>query len=132
MIQNACTSNISMLLRFALQVLLSVFLLFITSWRLSLVIIAVVPVLVAVTRVYGLFVRKFSKQYQDALAGSSEVAQEALSNVRTVHSFAADQVRLRYMAPLWGGRGCMLALVSDETCGADPNPSRVFFFDETG
>lgn len=81
-----------MLLRFALQTLLSVFLLFITSWRLSLVMIAVVPVLVLVTRVYSLFIRRFSKQYQDALAGSSEVAQETLSNIRTVHAFAADQV----------------------------------------
>jgi ATP-binding cassette, subfamily B, bacterial MsbA len=73
-------------------VLLSIFLLFITSWRLSLVMLAVVPVLVGVTRVYGLFIRRFSKMYQDALAGASEVAQETLSNVRTVHSFAADQV----------------------------------------
>lgn len=32
---------------------------------------------------------------QDALAGSSEVAQEALSSIRTVHAFAADQVRGR-------------------------------------
>ncbi len=56
------------------QVLLSIFLLFITSWRLSLVMMAVVPILVGVTRVYGLFIRKFSKQYQDALAGASEVS----------------------------------------------------------
>jgi ABC-type multidrug transport system fused ATPase/permease subunit len=59
-------------------VLLSIFLLFITSWRLSLVMIAVVPILVGVTRVYGLFIRKFSKQYQDALAGASEVRRLGL------------------------------------------------------
>ena len=38
---------------------------------------------------------------QDALAGSSDVAQEALSNVRTVHAFAAVGVSCRKE----GGRG---------------------------
>lgn len=66
------------------QVLLSVFLLFFTSWKLSLVMMAVVPVLVAVTRVYGVFVRRFSKQYQVRgwvlVSGSCELEMAGLGS----------------------------------------------------
>jgi ATP-binding cassette subfamily B protein len=41
--------------------------------------------------VYGRRVRGLSKQVQDALAASNEVAEESLSGIRTVRSFAAEK-----------------------------------------
>lgn len=89
-VQNAVTVNVSMGLRSAATVVLSLCLLFATSWKLSLVMLAVVPLLVAFARLYGGYTRRLSKGYQDALAKASEVAQEALSNSRTVKSFSAE------------------------------------------
>eukprot|EP00908_Phaeocystis_cordata_P014119 Transcript_25220.p1 GENE.Transcript_25220~~Transcript_25220.p1 ORF type:complete len:481 (+),score=210.40 Transcript_25220:992-2434(+) len=89
-IQSAVTINVSMGLRFSAQVIVGLILIFLYSWKLSLVMLSVIP-LVSLTAVcYGKFVKRLSKDYQKALADASETAQEAFSSVRTVRSFAAE------------------------------------------
>jgi ABC-type multidrug transport system fused ATPase/permease subunit len=44
--------------------------------------------------IYGRYVKKFSKQIQDELAKSSEVADERFNNVRTVKSFVQENREL--------------------------------------
>ena len=80
-----------MALRFGLQALGSIAILLWTSWKLTLVMLAVVPLVAAGAGIYGRKLRIVSKQVQDALAVSSEVAEETLSGVRTVRAFAREQ-----------------------------------------
>uniref|UniRef100_A0A7S4F8U8 Bile salt export pump n=3 Tax=Chrysotila carterae TaxID=13221 RepID=A0A7S4F8U8_CHRCT len=89
-IQSAVTINVSMGLRFGAQALIGMVLIFFESWKLSLVMLAVVPAIAFVAVAYGRFMKKVSKRYQAALAQASSVAQEALSSVRTVRSFAME------------------------------------------
>ncbi|QSQ10876.1 ATP-binding cassette domain-containing protein [Myxococcus landrumensis] len=89
-LQNTVTTNISMTLRYTLQALGGVVLLFFTSPRLTLVMLAIIPGVAIGAVVYGRRVRVLSRQVQDALAASSEVAEEDLSGIRTVRSFAAE------------------------------------------
>ena len=89
-IQSAVTVNVSMGLRFGAQVVLGLVLIFAESWKLSLLMLAVVPAIVAVGVVYGRFMKRFSKQYQAALARAADVAQECFSGIRTVRSFANE------------------------------------------
>lgn len=91
-LQDAATTNVSMFLRSTVSLFLSIVLLFITSWKLTLVALAVVPAIVVGATVFGKFMKKLSKRYQDALAKASEVSQESISNVRTMRSFAAERV----------------------------------------
>ena len=89
-LQNSVTVNISMALRSTLQALGSIAVLVYTSWRLSVLMLSIVPV-VAIGAVFcARTVRKLSRKTQDALAGATEVAEEALSNIRTVRSFARE------------------------------------------
>jgi ABC transporter fused permease/ATP-binding protein len=90
-LQNTVSANISMALRNGAQALGGVVMLLYTSPRLTLVMLAVVPPVAVGAVAYGRRVRKLSKQVQDALAGSNEVAEESLSGVRTVRSFAAEK-----------------------------------------
>ena len=90
-LQNAVTVNISMALRLSLQAIGAVGILMWTSWRLTLVMLAVVPIVAAGAGMYGRMLRKVSKQVQDALARSSEVAEETLAGVRTVRAFAREE-----------------------------------------
>ena len=90
-LQNAVTVNISMALRYALQALGAIGILMWTSWRLTLVMLAVVPLVAGGAGVYGRMLRRVSKQVQDALARSSEVAEETLAGVRTVRAFAREE-----------------------------------------
>lgn len=99
-LQNSVTVNVSMGLRFGLQAIGSLAILFWTSWQLTLLMLAVVPFVAVGAVVFARMVRRLSRQTQDALAAASEVAEETLSNIRTVRSFAREgQETARY-----GGR----------------------------
>jgi ATP-binding cassette subfamily B protein len=90
-LQNAVTVNLSMALRFGLQALGAIGILLWTSWKLTLVMLAVVPLVAIGAGIYGRKLRQISKDVQDALAVSSEVAEETLSGVRTVRAFAREE-----------------------------------------
>jgi len=90
-LQSSVSANISMVLRNAVTALGGIAMLFYTSPALTLVMLAVVPPVAMGAVIYGRRVRKLSKEVQDALAASSEVAEESLSGVRTVRSFAAEK-----------------------------------------
>jgi ABC transporter fused permease/ATP-binding protein len=90
-LQNTVSANISMVLRNGVQALGGIAMLFYTSPTLTLLMLAVVPPVAVGAVAYGRRVRKLSKEVQDALAASSEVAEESLSGVRTVRSFAAEK-----------------------------------------
>jgi len=90
-LQNTVSANISMVLRNGAQALGGIAMLFYTSPTLTLVMLAVVPPVAMGAVIYGRRVRKLSKEVQDALAASNEVAEESLSGVRTVRSFAAEK-----------------------------------------
>jgi ABC-type multidrug transport system fused ATPase/permease subunit len=44
--------------------------------------------------IYGRWIKEISKKYQDALAESSDTANEAISNIRTVRSFAKEEFEI--------------------------------------
>jgi ATP-binding cassette subfamily B protein len=69
------------------------------SPTLSAVALAVVPVVAIGAALYGRLIRRLSKEVQDALADSTEVAEETIAGVRTVRSFAREQKEIdRYGA----------------------------------
>jgi ABC-type multidrug transport system fused ATPase/permease subunit len=90
-IQNCLSVNISMGLRATAEIIVSIVLLFIVSWRLTLVMMAVVPALMLIVVIYGRFTKKLTKQYQDALARAADVGSESISNARIMKSFGAEQ-----------------------------------------
>lgn len=52
--------------------------------------LAIVPIISFMTVLYGRYLRTLRKKFQDELAASSVVAEETISSVRTVRSFAAE------------------------------------------
>ena len=89
-LQSSVTVNISMWLRFVLQAVGSVAILFWTSARLTAVMLSVVPIVAIGAVFFARTVRRLSRKTQDALGAASSVADEALSNIRTVRSFARE------------------------------------------
>ncbi|EGD74247.1 ABC transporter B family protein [Salpingoeca rosetta] len=89
-IQNACTVNISMLLRYIVQIVGSLALMFALSWKLTLVLLSVVPPVAIGAVWYGSKVKKLRKTFQDELAKASACAEETISSMRTVRSFSNE------------------------------------------
>ena len=97
-LKDAVTINISMGLRWAATVLFGIGYLFIISWKLTLVMLSVVPIVAVSAVFYGKRIRKLSKETQDALARATEVAEESLSHIRTVRSFSREQFQSKLYA----------------------------------
>lgn len=98
-LQNTVSVNISMLLRFVVLAIGAVVFLFITSWRLALATLLVVPVIVIAVALVGRRLRGLARQVQDALAEATSIAEETVAGVRTVRAFAQEPAEVaRYGA----------------------------------
>jgi ATP-binding cassette subfamily B protein len=89
-LQNTVTVNVSMALRFGVGAIGGIAMLLFMSPKLTGFAMAVVPVVAVGAAVYGRLLRRLSKEVQDALAASTEVAEESIGGVRTVRSFARE------------------------------------------
>ena len=89
-LQKAVTVNVSMGLRFALSALGAIGILIWTSWKLALLMLAVVPVIAIGAGWYGRILRGISRNVQDAFATANSVAEESIGGIRTVRSFARE------------------------------------------
>lgn len=89
-LQNTVTVNISMALRFGLQALGALAVLLWMSPSLTGLAMAVVPIVAIGAALLGRVIRRLSREAQDALAESTDVAEETLSSVRTVRAFARE------------------------------------------
>jgi ATP-binding cassette subfamily B (MDR/TAP) protein 9 len=63
---------------------------FYRQWRLALLAVAIVPMCAMANKLYGDWLQKNATKVQTALAQANDVAQESLSCVRTVFSFANE------------------------------------------
>ncbi len=98
-LQKAVTVNVSMGLRFALSGLGAIGILIWTSWKLALLMLAVVPVIAVGAGLYGRMLRKISRSVQDAFADANAIAEESIGGIRTVRSFAREgEEHARYKA----------------------------------
>ena len=86
-LKDAVTINVSMALRWIANILVGILYLFVVSWKLTLVMLSVVPLVAIGAIVYGKKIKLLSKATQEALAHATETAEESISHIRTVKSF---------------------------------------------
>jgi len=89
------TSNITTLLSQLLTLIGSIVIVLTLNARLTLFILAMVPVLILVAFVFGSRIRKISTKIQDQLAASTVVAEEGLQGIRVVKSFGREPYETR-------------------------------------
>lgn len=96
-VQTVTTGSVTELLRSGLLLVGGVTIIFITNARLSLLMLAIVPVVIIAAHLYGRYVRRLSTQVQDRLAEANSVLEETLSAIRIVQSFVREEYeRARY------------------------------------
>jgi len=87
-VRSAVTQALADLLTQSLSLVGSVALMVVLNWRLSLIIFLVVPVVTIIAIYFGRKIRSLSRNIQDRLADTTAIAEEALSAIRLVKSFA--------------------------------------------
>jgi len=90
-LQATVTVNASMAMRNAILTVGPLVFMLLTSWRLTLLMLAIVPPLALGAVWMGRFVEGLSRRAQDALAASGRVAEETLAGIRTVRSFTGEE-----------------------------------------
>lgn len=91
MVQEALTSNLAELVRQVLTVAAGVVLLATVSWKLTLTMLSVIPVVAIIAVFFGRFVTKLSKQVQDKIAETSVIVDETLQGIQNVKAFANER-----------------------------------------
>lgn len=87
LLQNIIGSSLSMAVRNLLTFTGGLVLLLITNLKLSLVVLACVPLVLGPILIYGRRVRSLSRQSQDSIAGVGSYAGEVIDNIKTVQSY---------------------------------------------
>nr|WP_026298790.1 ABC transporter transmembrane domain-containing protein [Deinococcus aquatilis] len=106
-VQTVTSTALAQLAAQSVSLIGAVILLITTSPRLSLLTLAIIPLVIGTAITIGRRIRKISRSVQDAIADANASAEEAISGVRVVQSFTAEQVeRNRY------GRGVLASFVA--------------------
>ena len=86
--------NVNVFLRSLVQIIGVLLFMFVLSWQLALLAFISVPVITALSKVYGEYVRKLTKLMQRKLADGNSTAEAAISSMATVRAFDAGESEL--------------------------------------
>jgi ABC-type multidrug transport system fused ATPase/permease subunit len=89
-IQDTLTSTIAEFLRQFILIIGGVILLANESFKLTLLMLSVVPLVAVAAVIFGRFIRKYSKKVQDQVAESQVIVEETLQGITMVKAFANE------------------------------------------
>lgn len=89
-VSDQVTLNVNVFLRTMVSTATTLIFMYTQSGELTLVAFISVPAIVVISKQYGKVMRKLSEETQKALADANTVAEEGLSTMATVRSFAAE------------------------------------------
>ena len=95
LVSSSVTMNISDGLRSLVMAFAGVGMMFYMSPELALVGLGIVPPSAIIAIFFGKYLKTLSTQVQDTLASATQVAEERISNVRTVRSFAQESREMK-------------------------------------
>lgn len=94
LIQDTLRTTIAEFLRQVIVILGSIAFIIIMSWKLSLIMLAIVPVMMIIAVIFGRFIRVLSKTAQDKSADSNTIIEESLMGITNVKTFTNEMYML--------------------------------------
>ncbi len=89
-IQDAITTTLAEMIRQIIIFIGGITFLILVSGKLTLMLLAVLPILVVIAVTFGKFIRKISRQAQDKLAESNTIVEETLQGISNVKAFVNE------------------------------------------
>jgi ABC-type multidrug transport system fused ATPase/permease subunit len=90
-IQDTFTTSIAEFIRQSMIIVGGISIICFTSWRLALMMLAIIPVLALLAVFFGRKIRKISKGVQDSVADSNIIVGETLQGIANVKSFTNEK-----------------------------------------
>ena len=99
LLQETLTSTLAEFIRQIIIITGGITLLAITSWKLTLFMLAIIPGVMLLAVFFGRFIRKFSKQVQKEVAKSNTIVEETLQGIQIVKTYTNEFFEIdRYLA----------------------------------
>ncbi|GFQ08680.1 ABC transporter b family member 13, partial [Phtheirospermum japonicum] len=90
LVRSAIADRISTLVQNIALAVTAFVIAFVLSWRIAVVVVATFPLLIGANIAEQLFLKGFGGDYVTAYHQATEIAREAISNIRTVAAFGAE------------------------------------------
>ncbi len=90
LLQDALTSTLAEFLRQIIIIVGGVSLMMVTSFKLTLFMLSILPVIMILVVFFGRYIRKLSKQAQKQVADSNVIVEETLQGIQSVKSFTNE------------------------------------------
>ncbi|KAJ8286156.1 hypothetical protein GJAV_G00035160 [Gymnothorax javanicus] len=90
-VSDLISQNVNLFLRSLVKAVGFLFFMFKMSWKLTVVIIMGFPFIAVTSQLYGEYYKKLTKEVQDTLAQANKLAEETISAMKTVRSFANEE-----------------------------------------
>ena len=90
LLQDALTTTLAEFLRQVIIIIGGISLLMVTSLKLTLFMLAIVPVIMILVVFFGRYIRKLSKQAQNQVADSNTIVEETLQGIQSVKAFTNE------------------------------------------
>jgi ABC-type multidrug transport system fused ATPase/permease subunit len=84
-VQDCLTENISSFIQNLIHIIGSLIVMFYLNYKLTLILIVLVPIIGLITIKYGNLIENLRKIFQDKLAESANIADESISNIRQLY-----------------------------------------------
>ncbi|RMD87892.1 MAG: ABC transporter ATP-binding protein [Candidatus Dadabacteria bacterium] len=92
LLQNAVSIHLSVFARYGIQIIAGIVLMATISVRLTLAIVAVLPILIGFSAIFGARLKRATRAMQEALGKATSVSEEVLYGIRTVKAFCKEKV----------------------------------------
>lgn len=97
LVETVITGSVSFALRSTAQIIGAIVLMFLLSWKLALMVLAIAPMMILPLAMTGKRIKRLSRVGQDRLADASARAGEALQGIQTVQAYTQEpNERLRF------------------------------------
>ncbi len=90
LLQETLTTTLAEFIRQIIIITGGITLLAITSWKLTLFMLAILPGMMMLAVLFGKFIRRFSKQVQSEVAKSNTIVEETLQGIQIVKTFTNE------------------------------------------
>lgn len=95
LLQETLTSTLAEFIRQIIIIIGGVTLLALTSWKLTLFMLAIIPGMMLLAVFFGRFIRRFSKQVQGEIAKSNTIVEETLQGIQSVKTYTNEFLEMR-------------------------------------
>lgn len=93
-LQNVLSFTLAEFFRQIATLIVGTALIWFTSWKLTLFMLATFPVMIVAALIFGRYIRVLSKKATDALAEASVIVEETLQSVQAVKSFTNEKLEI--------------------------------------